>query len=82
MAAFPGYTESTLLVGMGLLGTGADTIEGVEDAKKNGNPVGIRTQTNWTKTSCATITQRGYSRYFVIYSNVCNLQIKKADFFK
>ena len=28
MAAFPGYTESTLLVGMGLLGTGADTIEG------------------------------------------------------
>ena len=28
---------------------------------KNGNPVGIRTQTNWTKTSCATITQRGYS---------------------
>ena len=50
--------------------------------KKSGNPVGIRTQTNWTKTSCATITQRGYSRYFVIYSNVCNLQIKKADFFK
>ena len=59
MAAFPGYTESTLLVGMGLLGTGADTIEG--GTKKNGNPVGIRTQTNWTKTSCATITQRGYS---------------------
>ena len=53
-----------------------------EILKKNGNPVGIRTQTNWTKTSCATITQRGYSRYFVIYSNVCNLQIKKADFFK
>ena len=35
MAAFPGYTESTLLVGMGLLGTGADTIEGVEDVPES-----------------------------------------------
>ena len=29
--AFPGYTESILLVEMGLLGTGTDTIDGVED---------------------------------------------------
>ena len=49
---------------------------------KSGNPVGIRTQTNWTKTSCATITQRGYSDYSVIYSNVGNLQIRKKLFFK
>ena len=26
---------------------------------KNGYPIGIRTQTNWTKTSCATVTPRG-----------------------
>lgn len=31
MANFPGYTESTLLVALGLLGTGADTIEGAEN---------------------------------------------------
>lgn len=31
MANFPGYTESTLLVALGLLGTGADTIEGMEN---------------------------------------------------
>lgn len=31
MADFPCYTESTLLVGMGLLGTGDDTIEGVDN---------------------------------------------------
>ena len=40
MAAFPGYTESTLPVGMGLLGTGADTIEG-KIAKKMVTPSGF-----------------------------------------
>lgn len=45
MADFPCYTESTLLVGMGLLGTGEDTIEGVdkmpESMRKFADPVSL-----------------------------------------